>query len=490
LASLKRLLVGRVGAAVCATVVGLVSLSLYLSTLAPGLTWAHDSADGGELATAAFTLGIAHPPGYPTYLLLAHAFTRLPIGEVATRTNLFSACCAASTTALLAWAVSGATGRWTVALVAGLALSVSPLLWSQATVTEVYALNALFTAGLLALLLRSGRRSALLALATGCVWGLSLGNHPTALCSAPMVALVLWRCRRAGWLGVLATLLSLSVYLYLPVRATADPPVNWGDPQTLDRFVWLISGALYRPFLFALPLADLPGRLLAWASVVSRQFGWIGVLPAALGAAALSDRDRALVGATGMTVLLCSLWAVGYNTTDSYLYLIPALVCLALWLGIGWNWLLEALIESVSGRSWFPSAVALLAIVLPLAIIPVRFPAQDLRADRAAYALRASVLERAPPGAVVLSQMDAHTFSLWYFVYALGQRTDVVVVDVGLSRYDWYVAQLSGRLGQPLHLSSTEEGHLVSVAEVLGRPICTISAQELTLVCRHPLRAE
>ena len=101
--------------AVCVVAVGLVSLCVYVATLAPGLTWAHDSADGGELATAAATLGIAHPPGYPTYLLLAHVFTRLPVGEVATRTNLFSALCAASASALLAWTLMGLTMRWPVA---------------------------------------------------------------------------------------------------------------------------------------------------------------------------------------------------------------------------------------------------------------------------------------------------------------------------------------------------------------------------------------
>ncbi|MBC7222995.1 MAG: DUF2723 domain-containing protein, partial [Anaerolineae bacterium] len=57
---------------------GLV-LALYGVTAAPSLTWAHDSADGGELLAAAQTLGVAHPPGYPTYLPLLHGWTRLPL---------------------------------------------------------------------------------------------------------------------------------------------------------------------------------------------------------------------------------------------------------------------------------------------------------------------------------------------------------------------------------------------------------------------------
>ena len=98
--------------AVCAAVVGLVSLSLYVATLAPGLTWAHESADGGELAVATHSVGIAHPPGYPTYVLLAHPIASVPIGELAARTNVFSALCAAGASALLTWTVARSGDGW------------------------------------------------------------------------------------------------------------------------------------------------------------------------------------------------------------------------------------------------------------------------------------------------------------------------------------------------------------------------------------------
>ena len=66
-------------------------LWVYGSTLAPGLTWMHNGADGGDLITATATGGVPHPTGYPLYLLLAGFFQRLPIGPLAFRTNLLSA---------------------------------------------------------------------------------------------------------------------------------------------------------------------------------------------------------------------------------------------------------------------------------------------------------------------------------------------------------------------------------------------------------------
>ena len=68
-----------------------ILIALYLRTLAPGLTWANGGSDGGDLITAAATGGVAHPTGYPLYLLLARLFQWAPLGTLAFRTNLMSA---------------------------------------------------------------------------------------------------------------------------------------------------------------------------------------------------------------------------------------------------------------------------------------------------------------------------------------------------------------------------------------------------------------
>jgi len=475
----------------CAAAAGLVSLGFYLMTLAPGLTWAYDSADGGELAAAARTLGIPHPPGYPTYVLLAHLFTRLPVREVATRTNLFSAICAAGAAALLSWALARLTYNWVAATSAGLALALSPLLWQQAIVTEVHALNALFTALLLAFMVqvtsvprRPPQRAALLALAVGSAWGLSLGNHPTALFCGTMVILTLWHLRRSGLWGATGVALGLLIYLYLPLRAAADPPVNWGDPQTLPRFWWMISGGPYHQFVFSLPGKYLPRRLLGWVGLLTQQFSGIGLAVTGLGAAMLWLKERSLFGATAALVILCSAFATWYNTTDSYLYLMPALVCLGLWLGLGIDWLIGTL---AARARWAAVGAAALVALSPLIAGVARIPKVDLRDDRAADVFEAAVLAPAPPEAVILSQRDAHTFSLWYAQHALGHRPDVVVVDIDLLGYDWYVAQLSRRLlvPPPVELLQAVEG-FHSAAEMLARPICQIKSEPAGLLCVAP----
>src|SRR3954447_23231961 len=72
-------------------IVAVAALALYVRTLLPGMAF----DDWGEMQTVPWVLGVPHPTGYPTYVIAAWLFERLPLGEVAFRANLFSAACMA-----------------------------------------------------------------------------------------------------------------------------------------------------------------------------------------------------------------------------------------------------------------------------------------------------------------------------------------------------------------------------------------------------------
>ncbi|HXV44799.1 MAG TPA: DUF2723 domain-containing protein, partial [Anaerolineae bacterium] len=75
----------------------LSAFGLYISTLAPTVL----EADGGEFQFVPWLPGIAHPTGYPLYVLLGWLWAHLlPVGEVAWRMNLLSAVLAAATVGL------------------------------------------------------------------------------------------------------------------------------------------------------------------------------------------------------------------------------------------------------------------------------------------------------------------------------------------------------------------------------------------------------
>ena len=118
----------------------IISLAVYIKTLAPTVTW----GDSGELITAAYTLGVAHPSGYPTYTLLGKLFTFIPFGSIAWRVNFMSAIFAAFGILFLYLVLYKMTNSKRGSFIATLVFAFSSTFWSQAVLAEVYTLHIFF----------------------------------------------------------------------------------------------------------------------------------------------------------------------------------------------------------------------------------------------------------------------------------------------------------------------------------------------------------
>ena len=445
-----------------ALIAGGLALALYARTLAPGLTWAHNGADGGDLLAAALTHGVPHPSGYPAYQLLLASALKLAPGEPARIGNWLSAICAVLAVMLLTDLARRtlAEQRWRniAALSAGLVFATSPGLWSQAVITEVYTLNALAAVLLLWLMWRwreaavAGRRTWLWLTGASLALGLGLGNHLTLALMLPGLIVWMWPrwrtvLRQGSWqtrvLPLAGLALGLATYAYLPWAASRVPPVNWGDPSTPGGFTWLASGALYRDLVFGVPLDYLPGRLVAWATEAGRQLGggaW-GALIALLGLWRLERTDRAWWWTTLLVALAYTAYAISYNSADSSVYLIPAWTVACLWFAQGIAWIAERL-AAWRGQRWAVAGLIVLALSLPLIAAARHWPQMDLSRDRAAQDFVEAALATAAPGAVILVGGDEPTFALWYARYGLQQRSDLTPVNVHLYGFPWYQASL------------------------------------------------
>src|SRR5687767_11307924 len=101
--------------------------------------------NSGEFQVMSHLLGIAHPPSYPLYLLLAKGASFFPIGDVAWRVNVLTALLGAAAVflaGLLAADLSaGRPKAWLAALVTGSGVGVMPRLWSLAVEAEVFTLH-------------------------------------------------------------------------------------------------------------------------------------------------------------------------------------------------------------------------------------------------------------------------------------------------------------------------------------------------------------
>ncbi len=489
----------------------IVAFTLYLITLAPTITWAHHGADGGDLITAAYTLGVAHPPGYPTYVTLGHIFAQLPLGDVAYRLNLMSAVCMAFTVALTTLGIRRVTlapspsladgkistgeGRTGVGLIGGLVFAAAPMVWGQATIAEVHALNALFVAAIVCLLAPAIFHSeSILAsrmIIVVFIWGLGLGNLPTIILLAPLLFIAGYRSLITDHSSlitrysslVIAFLLGLGIYLLVPIRAAAHPPINWGNAITLENFLALVTAQLYRGYAFALPLTEYPSRLIAFAQLLVAQFGWPGVLVGIIGIYRALVKPTKAFFAIAMVIALYIIFALGYNTVDSDLYLIPV------WLFFAWAIARGsiAMIDWARTHIRQHSGSLILAVLLISLIVNViiNFASMDLRSVRTAENFAQRVLTQAPASAIVVTRDDTHTFALWYYRHVENRRPDAAIVDARLLDEAWYDQMLHDQGNAPVVPDIDPETTWLSRLKASNplRPVCEIDALTADITC-------
>lgn len=413
---------GKRWATISGAVVGLTALAVYWLTLAPDLTAAHWGGDGGELITTAVTLGVPHPPGYPTYVLLGKLFSFLPVGSVAYRFNLFSSVAVAGAAAIItitSYQSSNYPNTQLPAIAAGLTFAFTPLVWSQAVITEVYGLNLLFLALFLWALL--GKRPSLL---TGLFLGVSITTHLTSLFMLP---LALWLTPRQGRLrlgaGLLAGLLPL---LTIPLLAQSGSPIVWSDPTTFSGWWWLVSGSIYQANVLVLPATQILPRLREWLTLFPLALAGLALAGAGSWLYARQGQGKLAAGLLG-TAVIYLLYAFTYRQADAIVLILPALLLL--------TFLLFPVLQQM--RGW--------ALLLPLALLLLNFNEQNLRND---VGLRPSVmitLQQAPPDAVVITKGDPALFALWYFHHVEWLRPDIAIVDDNLFAFDWYRQQIQAQ---------------------------------------------
>ncbi len=402
--------------------------------------------DDGLFILSSYFLGIEHPPGYPLFTLIGHLFTYLPFGSVAYRVHLASAFFGALTGAA-AWFCARTLIRGRLpAYVAAFGLGVAPVFWSQAIIAEVYTLNTFLLLVLVYLGLHAcppfaqspaspeqARKLPWMAL----IFGLSLSNHyPLMLLVAPAFAVLLWPARnelqrRLGLL-LLLVILGLAPYAWLIARSWAAIPISFYGPLETVPEIWFFLGRKGYAGIDQSVSAGwldhvrffgfLGGELL-------RQFAVIGTLLAAVGFAVqwrvLGRRTGAFLTIAFLmpSAILLLLLGFDYDSLRKHVfhvYPLPAYAICALWMGLGFAWLVR--------RFDLRRAHALAAGAALLALLVVIGGRANLPASNdwgARYAQ--TVLRVLPENAVVIGLGDPDLAPMAYFHMIENSRPDITL---------------------------------------------------------------
>jgi hypothetical protein len=457
--------------AIAAGPVFLGALLLYAATLLPDVgLW-----DTAEMQAIGPVLGIAHPTGYPTYTLLAWLASVVlqPFGNEAYRADLMSALTMAGAAALLSARLLMATRRVAVGLAAGGVFALAPVAWSWGLRADPHALHVFLAALVLALLGGWQARQAADRSAAGrwlvmaaAVYGLSLGNHALTLLLAPGIAVfvllvaprILWQQWRLVLAAASVLILSAGlVYLYLPLRAAMDPPIEYADPQTWEGFWYVVMGEQFQGTFGPLPSPAEVGAQV-WDELV-RNFGLLSALAVAGALLGLVRHPRLTV--LSLLWFGCTwLFALGYpNANIERYYLVPLLMA-GLWVGLALDALAEALAELLGRRGraragLVAASTAVVALAVATGPAVERYDSIDSSDDTWGRRFLEATFAAVAPDAVIISWWSFST-PLWYGQHVEGQRPDVTVLDdrdILDEGYGTVEAAIEAHLGsRPLYL--------------------------------------
>lgn len=418
--------------------VGLLFSALYGSTLAPGILYYDQvTQDSPALQAMVPNLGISHPTGYPTYMMLAHLFTYVPVGEVAYRVNLASSVFGIVAVILVYLVGLTLSGNSLAAAAGAVAFGVGPTFWVQAIIAEVYTLNAAFVALVILVLFawRARPRDAYL-LACAFLAGLSLTNHLTSalLIPAGLVFVFLTDRKkladRSLWLrGVGLFLLGLLPYVYLPVRSSVRLPENTEDMSTLSGFLSVVSGGPFKGWMFSYGPTELPGRIVMYLDHCFQQFPFPLLLASSVGAAFMLRRDVAGSTLLGIVFLGSLIYALEYAVSDVYVFFVPTYLVLGVWISVGLAAISRIVQERLAGALPIGTdrtvATGALALVLALLGVAGTYEEVDRSHDRLGHRMMQAVSQNVAPGATVVHRRSP----LLYMQMVENRRQDIHLWD-------------------------------------------------------------
>ena len=474
-----------------AVLTGLFVFVVYLTTLAPSVV----EIDSGELAAVQCTLGIAHPTGYPLFTILGYLFhlIPLPFSKIYQLNFLTSIWCSLGvgvfvyTSKLvldninsfipkkitvqtkketkkgkgkqirskkdLAEVEIPEIKRYIGAVLGGLILAFSKTFWFQSTSVEVYSLQIFLFNLILFFLIKAYLhkndndkikfRNPWILFAV--ILALGFANHMTTLFLLPGIAYLYFdknkfnknSLLRIGLMLCIFFPVLILIYSYLPIRASQNPVLDWGNPDNLTRFFRHVEGDQYHVWLFS-STAAAKKQLSYFISNLPDEF-IVSLFICLVGLITSFFKARKFFFFVLITFLFTVLYAINYDIKDIDSYFILAYISLAFFAVFGIVQLLSLL--KLKKRPYIIS-LSLMIIFVGVQIY-VNYGDVDQSDVFTFEDYTKTVLNYCSKNSVIFSyEWDYFVSPSYYFQYVEHYRSDITIVDKELLRRSWYYHQL------------------------------------------------
>ncbi|MBA7529260.1 hypothetical protein ES705_21455 [subsurface metagenome] len=402
---------------------------VYVSTLLPGVGYSGDTA---KFQFVGRVLGTPHGPGYPTYIVLNHLFTKLfPIGSLAYKANLLSALFSIVSSLLLFHILKLLFNlKNSIAFITSLTFGFTPALWSQSIVAEVYTLHILFVTIVFYFLIKWNKtrqdRNFLIACA---FYAFSFGNHLTTIALLPAIIYFVWATdkkvftdiRKIIWVILFIVVAALQ-YSYFFWRFYA-PHTSYLEMQTpnFERFFWYVAGT-HIPRFFSFSITQVfSERIPLFLGLMLKQY--LFLIPVAIfGMFRLKNKT------VNIFLLLCflgnMLFTINYNSTEDnmFVFFLPNYLIVAIYLGVGLDSIRTALF-----RKSLIFYSSLLILTLTILLFANYGKVNQHNNTQVAREIE-TVLETVKKDSIIISPNYDYSEYFWYYLIGEGLECNNIYI--------------------------------------------------------------
>jgi hypothetical protein len=469
-----------------AALTGLLIFLIYLITIAPTII----QIDAGELTAVQALSGIAHPTGYPLFTIIGYLFSKIPLPfSTALQLNILTALWCSLGVGLFVYTSkfildnidkfgnvkkikarklktarqkenvksSVKSGqipeiiKYIASAGGGILLGLSKTFWFQSTSVEVYSMHIFLISLIILALIKAYTFSGEIKTASiknrwvllAIVLALGFSNHMTTLLILPGIAYLYFSkmktnitsIKQIGLMLLVFFLLLIIFYSYLPVRASQNPAINWGNPVDFERIIRHVSGKQYQVWLFS--STEAAKKQLAYFFNNLPAEYTLTLIVSLIGLFVSFARARKLALFLLITFVSTVAYSINYDINDIDSYFLLAYVVLAYYAVFG-------IMKIYEIATKFKIAFAAGLIVL---LSSVEFYANYKDVNQSnTYTFEdytKALISSTDKNSVVFSYLWDYFVSASYYVqYVEGFRKDVAIIDKELMRRSWYYNQL------------------------------------------------
>lgn len=454
----------------------LLSVLIYFLTIAPSVI----QIDSGELAAVQITLGIAHPTGYPLFTLLGYLFSLLPIFESKIfQMNILAMIWVSIGVGIFTYSVKtllenlnffskenlktkkkktqpkqhesfelSEIEKIIIAIISGLILSFSKTFWFQSTSVEVYSLQILLFSLTIFYLIKSfisdyNEKTNKYWFVFAFFLALGFSNHMTILLILPATAYLYFLSNglnKKSFMKLLQMILLFLVplillYSYLPIRASQNPVLNWGNPVDIERIIRHVSGFQYQVWLFS-STESAKKQFLYYVSNLPKEFYFTLIL-SFIGLFYSYKYHVKFFVFNLILFVFTILYSINYDINDIDSYFLLSYIALTFFAIFG----IVSLLRKFSQlRINFK---ILLFLIFPAIQIVANYPVVNQSKNYIYEDYTKAILNSLPKNSIVFGyQWDYFISPAYYFQFAENFRRDIAVIDKELLRRSWYYKQI------------------------------------------------